>query len=194
MKRLFLHSLKFLDHIVDRILAALGAILLVQFPQFYAAYLQRLGGHLDEAHRVVGQYIRAASVNHLTLNQYINIHLTSNNQVFISTGKLIQNFVERLQHLQASMEALQGASPWGRWWVLLKEMDLSIIRQTLVNFTPGIPMTMEALVYALIGLIFSFGIYQGVKNLIRFLFYKIHPSKTKYTLSETISKEPTMWT
>ncbi|HBE80796.1 MAG TPA: hypothetical protein DDW65_23870 [Firmicutes bacterium] len=84
------------------------------------------------------------------------------------------------------MAALKGASPWNRWWYFLKEIDHTIAKQTLANYTPGIPTTVEALIYALIGLILFAIFYRGVKNLILFITRKIVPSKTvpqKPTLS-----------
>lgn len=186
MKKLFLDPFKLFDNLADRVFATIGAIIFIQFPQFYLQYLQRLGGHLDEAFRVVDKYTKAAASNNLTLNEYIKIHLTSNNNVFISTGKLINDFVERLQHLESSMKALKGSLPWNRWWFFLKEMDFNIVKQTLANYTLGIPITIEAFIYALIGLFIFYSLYQGVKRLILLLANKIIPSKTmpqKPTLS-----------
>jgi hypothetical protein len=177
MKKLLLYPLRLLDGLVDRLLAVAGALALVQFPQFYAQYLQRLGGHLDEARRTVEQYVKAASSYNLTLKEYINIYLTSNNKIFVSSGKIINDLVERWEHLQASFRALKAATPLNRWLVFLREMDPEISRQTWFNFTPGIPTTTEALVYALIGLLAAWGIYQGVKSLFRLIFRLIFRRK-----------------
>jgi hypothetical protein len=38
-----------LDSVLTALSGAAGGLLLVQFPQFLAQYLQRLGGHIDEA-------------------------------------------------------------------------------------------------------------------------------------------------
>lgn len=178
MKKLFLFPFRFLDSLVDRVFATIGALIFVQFPQFFSQYMQRLGGHLDEARRAVDEFVKAAAANHLTLHEYVEIHLTSNNKIFISTGKLMNGFVERLQHLESSMAALKDASPWNRWWVFLKEMDLDIAKRTLENYTWGIPTTVEALIYALIGLLLFFGLYQGIKGTIRFIARKIATPKT----------------
>jgi hypothetical protein len=185
MKKMFLQPFKFLDSLVDRVFAVIGAMIFVQFPQFYSQYIQRLGGHLDEAGRAVHEYTKTAASNNLTLTEYIKIHLTSHNNVFVSTGKLINDFIERLQHLESSIAALNGAWPWNRWWLFLKELDLNIANQTLANYTLGIPTTIEALIYALIGLILFFSLYQGVKCLILLIACKIVPSKT-------IPRKPTL--
>jgi hypothetical protein len=162
---------------VDRVLALAGALVLVQFPQFFTQYMQRLGGHLDEARRTVDQYVKAAASYNMTLKEYINIHLTSNNKIFVSSGKIINGLVERWEHLQASFRALKSATPLNRWLVFLREMDPEISRQTWSNFTPGIPTTWEAAVYSLVGLLAAWGVYQGIKSLIR-LFFRKKPSSS----------------
>lgn len=173
MKKVFLYPLKILDGLLDRVLAVGGAIIMVQFPQFFAQYLQRLGGHLDEARRVVSEYTKAAASNNMTLQNFIDVHLTSGQKIFVSSGKLMQGFVERLAHLEDASKALREATPWNRWLVFLREMDPAIARQTWGQFTPGIPTTVEAFVYAMIGVIIVWSLYQGVKALILLPFRKI---------------------
>jgi hypothetical protein len=172
MPKFLRYPFRVMDGLADRVMALAGAIALAQFPQYFAQYIQRLGGHLDEARRSVSQYQNVAASYNLSLHEYINIHLTSGNKIFAATGKLISGLVERLQHLETAFRALRGSTPWNRWWVFLRVMDPGIARRTWENFTPGIPTTAEALVYALIGLLAGWGIYQGVKKLVGLPFRK----------------------
>jgi hypothetical protein len=175
MKRFWKYPLKVLDGLMDRIMAVAGAIVCAQFPQYYAQYIQRLGGHLDEARRAVSQYANVAVSFNLSLQEYINVHLTSNNKIFISTGKVIQGLVDRLNHLETAFTALQSSTPLTRWVVFLRVMDPEIAQKTWINFTPGVPTTAEALVYALIGLLIGWGVYQALKALITLPFRKTAP-------------------
>lgn len=177
MKKTILYPLRMVEGLFDRLLALAGAIILVQFPQFYAQYLQRLGGHLDEARRIVSEYIKAAASNQLSIQEYINIHLNSTDKVFISTGKIIQDAVERLEHLESSFLALKDATPWTKLWVFIREADPEIVRKTWSIFTPGIPTTLEAFIYALIGILLAWGIYRGIKGLIILAFRKLTAPK-----------------
>lgn len=45
-----------LDRVFSALFATAGAVLLAQFPQFLAQYLQRLGGHIDEAMLASSKY------------------------------------------------------------------------------------------------------------------------------------------
>ena len=172
MKQLLRYPIKFLDGLMDRITAIIGALILAQFPQYFAQYMQRLGGHLDEARRNIAQYKNVATSFNMSLQEYINIHLQSNNKVFISTGRVIQSMWDRLQHLENAFQSLQHSTLLTRWLVFLRVMDPEIARNTWVNFTPGVPTTMEALEYALLGLLLGWGIYQGVKALLMLPFRK----------------------
>ena len=58
-----LKPLKFLESIIDRIVAVAGAIIFFQIPTFLVQYKQRLGGHVDELARLIKQYKSAAASN-----------------------------------------------------------------------------------------------------------------------------------
>ncbi|MCL6590722.1 MAG: DUF2937 family protein [Firmicutes bacterium] len=177
MKKLYLYPLRFLEGLLERCLIVAGAVIFAQFPQYFAQYMQRLGGHLEEARRAVDQYAQAAAGNQVSLQEYINIHLISGNKIFVSTGKLIQGFVDRLNYLENAFNSLQAATPWNRLWVFVRRMDPQIARQTWENFTPGIPATLEALGYALAGILLAWGIYQGLKSFIKLIFRKRTPAQ-----------------
>jgi hypothetical protein len=158
--------LKFVDGIIDRVVSVIGAIALSQFPQFFGQYMQRLGGHLDEARRALRQYNEAAEAFNMSLEEYIRAHLDSGSVIFESTGEIIQSLVERVQALEQAYRALQDANIYNRWFIFLREVDWSIAAGTWDNFVPGVPTTIEGLVYALAGLLMGWGIYALLKTAI----------------------------
>ncbi|MFO8192550.1 MAG: DUF2937 family protein [Bacillota bacterium] len=166
MFKMIRKPLQFIDGIVDRICSVIGAVALSQFPQFFGQYMQRLGGHLDEAKRALEQYIRAAEALDLTLEEYIREHLQSGSEIFVSSGEVIQGLVERVNSLEQSYQALEGATIYNRWFVFLREVDWSIASGTWENFVPGVPTTVEGITYALAGLLIGWGIYAFFKMII----------------------------
>jgi hypothetical protein len=128
--------------------------------------MQRLGGHLDEAKLMLQQYLDAAAALGLTLDEYIREHLESGSAVFTSTGRIIADLVERVQALEQAYQALQGAGLFNRWFVFLREVDWSIAAGTWENFVPGVPTTLEGLIYALTGLLIGWGLYALLKALV----------------------------
>jgi hypothetical protein len=157
------HPLRFIDGMLDRIISIIGAVAFSQFPQFFGQYMQRLGGHLDEARLILAHYIAAAEALNLTLEEYIREHLESGSEVFTSSGEVIQDLLERVQSLEFSYQALQDATIYNRWLVFMREVDWSIASGTWENFVPGVPTTIEGLTYALTGLLLGWGIYTLLK-------------------------------
>ncbi len=170
MKKLLFYPLRFLNGLLDRAFALLGALLLAQFPQFYGQYLQRLGGHIDELRRTVEVYEQAAATLGISLEQYIEEHLAAESEVIISSGKVISNLVDRLWQMEASFQALIQATPFTRWLIFLREADWAVVRQCLNRFTPGVPTTAEGLAYAGAGLLLGWGVYALCKTLITTAF------------------------
>ena len=183
MKRILFYPFWALEGLFDRALAIVGSITLAQFPQFYSQYLQRLGGHLDEARRIVTEYSETAASFNLSLQEYVGIHLTASNPILQSTGTIIDNSLARLAALENSFQALAEGTLFNRWWLFIENLDPAIFRQTCSQYTPGLPLTIESLIYALAGLLITWGIYQVIKSTIKKLFYK-------FTRSRSITNSP----
>ncbi len=167
VRNLFSYPLQLVNGFLDRAFALAGAVLLAQFPQFYGQYIQRLAGHLDEARRTVGLYEETAASLGFTLEQYIEHHLVSDSTVFVSAGQVIASLLERLHQLERSFNALLEAAPLFRWWIFLQEAEWPIAAQTWHDFTPGIPTTVEGLLYAAAGLLLGWSCYTAGKFLIQ---------------------------
>lgn len=171
---LFMHKLwklpfRFLNGLIDRTIAVLGVVGFAQFPQFFAQYLQRLGGHLAEAQFLLLSYELTAEYFNMTLEEYIATHLQSGNEIFASSGQLIVELMNRIKALENSFLALNNAPVYSRWWVFLKEYDLEIVKETLSIFTPGIPTTTEGLIYGACGLLVAWVAYIMFKALLKIL-------------------------
>lgn len=173
MKRIFLFPFRIMDGLVDRIISIIGAVGLGQFPQFFSQYLQRLGGHLEEARLIITRYQEVAEALDLTLEEYVAQHLASGNDIFVSSGQVLTGIVQRFAELEESFLALQQTGPFTRWWFFLLKADPLIIRETWQHFGPGLPTTIEGLIYSLAGVFIAWGLYQGLKAVIRFCGRKI---------------------
>ena len=118
------------DGVLDRVLCVLGTIAFSQIPEFMQQYLQRLGGHLDEARRQLSQFHTAADA------------------AVAKLGGVMSGAVARVDELAAAQSAIQTASLWERPFVFMRNMDPQIARATWQIFKPAIPTTVEGLVYA----------------------------------------------
>jgi hypothetical protein len=118
--------------------AASGAALSAQGPAFAQAYLQRLGGHIDEARRTLDELSGGAAAR------------------IVADGatreRLVGAFAERVGELEASRAAIADAHPLWQPLALALHADDEIARATADVFTPAMPLDLPSLVYAAVGL------------------------------------------
>jgi DUF2937 family protein len=147
------------DGLIDRLLCLAGAVAISQFPEFFQQYAQRLGGHVDEARRQVAQYVEVARASNLTLDQFIQQTSANADAAVAKLGAVMAGAAERLHSLEASQNALTHASLFSRPWVFAQNFDATMAAATLHLFRPALPVTLEGLIYALIGMLFFLGLY-----------------------------------
>lgn len=147
------------DSFTDRVLCVVGAILFSQAPEFMQQYLQRLGGHLDEARRQLAQFQHIAEKAGISLDRFISQTSTNAEPTVAKLGGVMQATAERVDSLAAAQDALQHASIWTRPFVFLRHLDLGIAHGTWSVYQPGVPTTLEGLLYALVGMLFLLSLY-----------------------------------
>jgi hypothetical protein len=159
--------LSLFDAVIDRILCVVGAVLFSQGPEFMQQYLQRLGGHLDEARRQVAAFGSAAADAGLSLEKYVTQTAANPDPGVARLGRVMSDATERVDALYAAHEALLHASLWERPFVFLRHLDSGISRATAAIYRPAVPTTVEGLIYALTGMLVFLAIYHfGFKRLI----------------------------
>lgn len=149
---------------LDRLLCVVGAVAFSQAPEFMQQYMQRLGGHVDEARRQLIQFEQAAAQSGLTLERFIAQTSTNADTAVAKLGGVMSRAVTRVDSLESAQAALQNASLWTRPFVFLRHLDTSIAQGTWAIFKPAVPTTAEGMVYALVGMLVLLSIYHlGVK-------------------------------
>jgi hypothetical protein len=124
--------MQLLNWLLDRMLFLIGGLLGAQIPGFISHYVQRLGGHLDEASRNVE--VLRHSVSPQTL----------------------EPLNERVAYLQTVLNAISSPNPFSKFYAFIKTLDYDVARNTLANYVPNLPTTLEGVLYALLGaLVFS---------------------------------------
>jgi hypothetical protein len=152
------------DGLLDRALCVLGTVIFSQIPEFMQQYLQRLGGHLDEARRQVEQFHRTATQSGLTLAKLIEQTTTNTDPAVAKLGGVMTEAMTRVDTLEAAQAALQHSSLWSRPFVFLQQLDPTIAHATWTIFKPAVPTTVEGLVYSLCGMLVLLTAYHlGIK-------------------------------
>ncbi|HKB57195.1 MAG TPA: DUF2937 family protein [Lacunisphaera sp.] len=166
------------DSLIDRILCVLGAVLFSQGPEFMQQYLQRLGGHLDEARRQLAAFQDTATNTGVTLDQFIHQTGANPDPGVARLGGVMTDTVERVSALQSAHDALMHSSLWARPFVFLRHLDLEITRATGAIYKPAVPTTLEGLVYALAGMLAFLALHHLVLKRVP-AFFRRQPGPAK---------------
>jgi hypothetical protein len=150
------------EKLLDRALCVAGAVLFSQAPEFMQQYLQRLGGHLDEARRQLAQFKNVAAQSGLSLEQFIAQTNANADAAVAKLGGVMSEAVERVVHLETAQAAISQASPLARPFAFLRHVDAEIANATWSIYKPAVPTTVEGLLYALLGMAVFLGIYHGL--------------------------------
>jgi hypothetical protein len=149
------------ETLFDRVLCVAGAVIFAQFPEFLQQYLQRLGGHLDEARRLLAQFEAVAARSNLTAEALARQTAQNADAAVAKLSGVITDTIARVQHLESAQAALQNASLWTRPFAFLRHADADIARGTWGIFKPAVPTTVEGLIYALAGMVILLSLYHG---------------------------------
>lgn len=120
-----------------------------QAPAYTQAYLQRLGGHLDEARRTLDQIERNQMLEFLGP---------------VDRTQALVQFNARVSDLEASYHAIADASPLMQPLVMLQHSDNEIAARAWEHFTPAIPLDPPSLIYTGIGVVLALVIYELIKS------------------------------
>lgn len=141
------------------------AVALSQFPEYAQQYTQRLGGAVDELHRVVADFDQQAARDGLTPQQALAHYQASPDRFLVQQGQSMAHTIARYDQLSAMLGRIRGATPLERMTMLPDFADSEIGQRTLDDFRPAVPVTPEGLLWAAIGLIAGYGIMRLLAEL-----------------------------
>lgn len=137
------------DNLASACCGAGGGMGLSQAPAYAHAYLQRLGGHLDEARR--------------------SLRLVESGEWFRGLTGVDRQGVEvemraRVFELEHSYQAISDATPLMQPVMMLRHADPEIAGRAWEYFTPAIPIDPPSLIYTGIGVVIALLIYELIKS------------------------------
>lgn len=136
------------DRLVGTVTAACAGLAASQLQAFVAAYLQRLGGHLDEAR---------LSLQRLQTGGFLP------GVDAASRDRLVGAFAHRVEELSTAYDAVARADIFVRPIAFLTHVDRAIADATLASFTPALPLDTASIVYVLAGMAFGWLVYEVLK-------------------------------
>jgi hypothetical protein len=167
------------DSLTDRVLCVFGAILFSQGPEFMQQYLQRLGGHLDEARRQLAVFQNTATQAGLSFELFVAKTSANTDPAVARLGGVMTDAADRVTSLGAAHDALLHSALWERPFAFVRHLDIGIARATGAAYQPAVPTTVEGLVYAFSGMLLILALYHlGLKNAFRLFRRPAAPAKT----------------
>ncbi|MEO1451555.1 MAG: DUF2937 family protein [Bacteroidota bacterium] len=140
-----------MGNLVDRLLCVAGAILLAQAPVYMAQYIDVLSGAKAESGIIYDELSALAKSYNLDLESYLDKLASNPDQMVRDNIAVQQSAVERHERYVEAFDAITNASIWTRPFRFMQHADPTISQA--VVFEPGLPLTVEGGVYALVGVL-----------------------------------------
>ncbi len=137
-----------LDTLLGTGLAVLAGAAASQLFAFIQQYLQRLGGHLDEARRTHEQIVSDDLYAQLGPD---------------ALALLVSAADRRVTQLNESHDAIAKAGLVDRPFQFFAHVDTDIAKATLESFQPALPLDAASLIYAASGIVLALIAYELVK-------------------------------
>lgn len=154
---------------MTRIVNIAGGVLLAcsmsQFPEFSQQYVQRLGGAVDELSTVVRDFDKSAEVTGLTREAALS-SLTGTEFLGRRQDDM-RRTISRQERLAADYDLLQNAGAYERMVYISKFTDTAIAKRTWADFRPAVPLTLDGLVFTVLGYLAGYGTLTGIFGLRR---------------------------
>ncbi len=134
-----------LDHLGSAGFGGAGGIGFSQAPAFTQAYLQRLGGHIDEA---------TITIQRMSGGELLPWLGTAGRELAVTELEV------RLAQLEQMRQSIVEAPSLVRPAMMLRHADWSIARRAGEDFTPAIPLDPASLLWTAIGIICAVFLYE----------------------------------
>lgn len=137
-----------LDSLIGAVFGGVGGAAASQFDAFVLQYLQRLGGHMDEAQR---SYKMALDPDHYR-DMAVEVR-----EILMGAARA------RVDELTLALRAIADADIWHRPFAFLAHMDREIAARTFETFRPALPFDLAGLIYAATGIVLGLILYELLK-------------------------------
>lgn len=138
--------------------AVVLGLALSQFPEFVQQYVQRTGGAVDALEPLVERFDASAAQAGLTRQAALERLAGNPDDLVVGQSKATAEAIERYEALRRSYGELASAGEFERLLVFGTSVDPAIARRTLGDFRPAVPVSLEGLAHAGLGLVLGYGL------------------------------------
>ena len=127
-----------------------------QLPEFSQQYTQRLGGAVDALAEVVADFDASAAAEGLGRIEALD-QMRGTEFIERRRDDMVRTF-DRHTQLSADLDAMQGAGPYTRAYILANSTDRDVANAAWSAYKPAVPLTTEGAVFAGGGFLVGFGV------------------------------------
>lgn len=146
-----------------------GAAGVSQFPEYSQQYMQRLGGAVDELHRVVEDFDKDAAEVGLSREAAL-VDLAQGGRMGAERADTMVTTIDRHSRLSADLERMQGLGPFSRARYAARFTDAELAGRVWDNYKPAMPVTFEGVVFAGVGFLGGLALFSMLIWLLRLPF------------------------
>mgnify|MGYP001083317100 CR=1 FL=1 len=130
-------------------LAAIGGLFASQIETFASQYLQRLGGHLEEATSNLERIITSVLYQNMEESVRRVLELES---------------LDRVDHLQRAYNMINESNFFTKPFKLIFYSEEKIFLGTINNYVPAFNFTIETIIYIIISIVITIVLLELIKN------------------------------
>jgi thiosulfate reductase cytochrome b subunit len=149
-------------HLILFFIALVPALLFSQAPEFMQQYHQRLGGTTDELARVIRQFEEDSRRSGHDRQGALGLMEKNSERLVRDQAARMKENIARLARLREQQEAFRDGSAFVRVASLLTNADSDIFEATWQSYKPGLQITFDGILFALIGLLVPWGLMIAV--------------------------------
>jgi hypothetical protein len=153
-----------------------GGVVASQGPEFSQQYRQRLGGTIDELHRVIARFDEDAKASGESHDGAIARLRGNPDDLASRQGAAMQGNAERVNRLEAQRQAMIEAGPFARVALMVRDGDQDVMARAYRDFEPALPVTEEGILSAAAGFILFWGGFLLLAGFLRSFRRRRHPA------------------
>jgi hypothetical protein len=167
---------RIINNIIDRCFFTVTFILGVQLPELIIQYQHRLSGHLTEANLHLLQFQTIADKHYQgDLSAMVLKYQANTDPSIVSTADIINQLITRVDYLQHHLSTITESTYIEQVINTIMYADKLIIRQTIMEFSMAIPLTVNALTTGIVLAISGLLIKEIFTYFIRYISKKLWP-------------------
>lgn len=148
-------------------LAVAGGILVSQVPELAQQYRQRLGGAIDELHRIITNFDADSAKSGYDRADALAVMARNDEQLVRDQALRMAETIVRYSRLVAQQQAFAEGGPFVRLAAFAEDYDPLLVESTIRDFEPAVPATIEGVLFGVAGFAFIYTLLRALGLMFR---------------------------